>query len=77
MGVTIKKFLKYAFLMYLAVYPTGIGMRFVVEFFRGSLYKPCFFDVCFDWIPLIASGFLCFYLVWERYLEDVKRGGKV
>jgi len=50
----------------LSVWAVALPVRFIIEYFNGGIYKPCLFDVFFDWIPLLVFG-------WIVFLESIHR----
>jgi len=62
----------YAFKAILSMWAVGIPIRFIVEYFRGSIYVPCLFDVGFDWIPLLTFGVLVFIESVYKFYKSCK-----
>ena len=71
-NIRLKTLAIHALKVILATYPIGISLRFIVEFFRNGIYKPCLLDVLFDWIGLLISGLVFLNIVIKQYFNEIR-----
>jgi len=57
------KFLKKLLIVLNGSWSVGIGLRMLSEGLKGSIYKPCLFDILFDWLGLAILGIASIVIV--------------